>query len=45
MIHTEILLSSLLPVSLLTLERAYDIGKEEGLDFVYVGDVLGHPYQ
>jgi pyruvate formate lyase activating enzyme len=25
-----------------TLERAYNIGKEEGLKFVYVGNILGH---
>lgn len=25
-----------------TLERAHDIGREEGLDFVYLGNVLGH---
>ena len=24
------------------LERAYDIGREEGLGFVYLGNVLGH---
>jgi len=28
-----------------TLERAHDIGKEEGLDFVYLGNVLGHRYE
>ena len=28
-----------------TLERAHDIGVEEGLDFVYVGNVLGHRYE
>ena len=33
------------PVPLPTLERAYDIGKEEGLDFVYLGNVVGHPYE
>jgi pyruvate formate lyase activating enzyme len=32
------------------LERAHDIGREEGaenlaLDFVYLGNVLGHPYE
>jgi len=25
-----------------TLERAHDIGREEGLDFVYLGNVVGH---
>jgi len=33
------------PTPLQTLERAYDIGKEEGLDFVYLGNVLGHRYE
>jgi pyruvate formate lyase activating enzyme len=31
--------------SVRTLERAHDIGVEEGLDFVYVGNVLGHRYE
>ena len=30
------------PTPLQTLERAHDIGNEEGLDFVYLGNVLGH---
>jgi len=33
------------PTPLQTLERAHDIGREEGLDFVYLGNVLGHPYE
>jgi len=33
------------PTPLQTLERAHDIGGEEGLDFVYVGNVLGHRYE
>ena len=28
-----------------TLEQAHDIGKEEGLDFVYLGNVLGHLWE
>jgi pyruvate formate lyase activating enzyme len=28
-----------------TLQKAYTIGKEEGLRFVYVGNVPGHPYE
>jgi len=28
-----------------TLERACDIGREEGLDFVYLGNVVGHRYE
>jgi len=33
------------PTPVQTLERAHDIGVEEGLDFVYVGNVLGHRYE
>ena len=33
------------PTPVKTLEWAHDIGKEEGLDFVYVGNVVGHPYE
>jgi pyruvate formate lyase activating enzyme len=33
------------PTPLPTLERAHDIGREEGLDFVYLGNVLGHRYE
>jgi len=32
-----------LPTSVATLERARAIGQEAGLDYVYVGNVLGHP--
>lgn len=28
-----------------TLEKAFDIGKEEGLQYVYAGNVPGHPYE
>jgi len=28
-----------------TLERSHDIGREGGLDFVYLGNVLGHWYE
>ncbi|MGB2841527.1 MAG: radical SAM protein [Halobacteriota archaeon] len=28
-----------------TLERAWEIGKEEGLNYVYIGNVPGHPYE
>ena len=30
------------PTPVETLERAYKIGKEEGLKFIYVGNILGH---
>ncbi len=33
----------ILPTSLAALERAWEIGKEEGLEFIYVGNVFGHP--
>ena len=33
------------PTPIRTLERAHDIGVEEGLSFVYVGNVLGHRYE
>lgn len=31
------------PTPLATLERAHTIGKKAGLNFVYIGNVLGHP--
>jgi pyruvate formate lyase activating enzyme len=33
-----------LPTPVETLERAWQIGRETGLDFVYLGNVPGHPY-
>lgn len=33
------------PTPIRTLERAYQIGREEGLKFVYLGNVPGHPYE
>ncbi len=33
------------PTPVSTLERAYHIGREEGLRFVYLGNVPGHPYE
>ena len=33
------------PTPVRTLERAYQIGREEGLKFVYLGNVPGHPYE
>jgi pyruvate formate lyase activating enzyme len=32
------------PTPLPTLERAWQIGKDAGLEFVYIGNVPGHPY-
>lgn len=33
------------PTPISTLEKAYRIGKEVGLKFVYIGNVLGHKYE
>ncbi len=33
------------PTSAKTLERAHDIGKQEGLAYIYVGNLPGHPYE
>ncbi len=33
------------PTPVATLERAWEIGKEEGLEFVYLGNVTGHRYE
>ncbi len=38
-------LSHLPPTPIETLEKIHDIGVEEGLEFVYAGNVLGHPYE
>jgi len=37
--------SHLYPTPLETLEMAYRVGKEEGLEFIYMGNVAGHPYE
>jgi len=41
--HPQHHLIDLPPTPLSTLERAYEIGKEAGLKFVYLGNVPGHP--
>ena len=33
------------PTSVSSLEKAYRIGKEEGLNYVYAGNLPGHPYE
>jgi pyruvate formate lyase activating enzyme len=33
------------PTPISSLERAYRIGKEEGLNYVYAGNLPGHPYE
>ncbi len=38
-------LNHLPPTPVSTLEKAYRIGKEAGLKFVYLGNVLGHEYE
>ncbi len=37
--------SNLPPTPIETLERIHEIGISEGLEFVYAGNVLGHPYE
>jgi pyruvate formate lyase activating enzyme len=32
------------PTPIRTLERAWQMGKEAGLEFVYIGNIAGHPY-
>jgi len=43
--HPMYKMSNLYPTPLHTLERAYDIAKEEGMKFVYLGNVMGHRYE
>ncbi len=38
-------MKNLPPTPIKTLERAYSIAKEEGLKFVYIGNVFGHKYE
>jgi pyruvate formate lyase activating enzyme len=38
-------LSHLPPTPIETLERIHDIGVSEGLEFVYAGNIAGHPYE
>ncbi len=37
--------SHLPPTPISTLEKAHNIGISEGLEFVYAGNILGHPYE
>ncbi len=41
--HPTYLVKNIPPTPVSTLEKAYDIAREEGLQFVYVGNVPGHP--
>ena len=41
--HPTYRLKNLPPTPLATLERAYDVARAEGLHFVYLGNVPGHP--
>jgi pyruvate formate lyase activating enzyme len=43
--HPHLDLSHLPYTPISTLERAHGIGKEEGLDFVYLGNVPGHKWE
>ncbi|MFH1772150.1 MAG: AmmeMemoRadiSam system radical SAM enzyme [Candidatus Omnitrophota bacterium] len=38
--HPDYNLTSMLPTSIETLERAYRIGKDKGLNYIYIGNVL-----
>ncbi|MFZ5979202.1 MAG: AmmeMemoRadiSam system radical SAM enzyme [Candidatus Zixiibacteriota bacterium] len=40
--YPQYLLKNLPPTSLITLERAYEIARNEGLEYVYIGNVPGH---
>lgn len=40
--HPQYQLANLPPTPISSLERAYDICKEEGLEYVYIGNVPGH---
>ncbi|MEA3296733.1 MAG: AmmeMemoRadiSam system radical SAM enzyme, partial [candidate division Zixibacteria bacterium] len=41
--HPQYLLRNLPPTPQKTLERAHDIGRAEGLEYVYLGNLPGHP--
>lgn len=41
--HPMYLLKHLPPTPQATLQRAYDTARAEGLDFVYLGNLVGHP--
>lgn len=43
--HPTYRMTHLPPTPLSTLEKAYNIAKAEGLRFVYIGNVPGHPYE
>ncbi len=43
--HPYLDLSHLPPTPLETLERTYEIGREEGLKYVYLGNVPGHTWE
>ena len=41
--HPQYLLKNLPPTPQATLERAHEIALSEGLDYVYLGNLPGHP--
>ena len=43
--HPMYKMDDLYPTPVETLEMAYDIAKEEGMRFVYLGNVMGHKYE
>ncbi len=43
--HPDWLLTDVPPTTIKTLERAHEIAKEEGMRYVYVGNVSGHPLE
>ena len=43
--HPYLALSHIPATPIRTLERFWEIGREEGLKYVYVGNVPGHPYE
>ena len=43
--HPDYKLMDVPPTPIQTLEQAHDIAKEEGIDYVYLGNVYGHRYE
>jgi len=43
--HPDYKMMEFMPTPIATLERHYAVAKEEGLRYVYLGNVPGHPYE
>jgi pyruvate formate lyase activating enzyme len=43
--HPEYKMTEAISTPIPTLEKAYDISREVGLNYVYIGNVPGHPYE